>query len=80
MIGIKAVILNRAVIGRNCLIGAGSLIPEGKEIPDGSLVMGIPGRVVRTFAREEIERFQMAAESYLRKVELYSREFRAAGP
>jgi carbonic anhydrase/acetyltransferase-like protein (isoleucine patch superfamily) len=30
-----------------CLIGAGALIPEGREIPDGSLVMGMPGKVVR---------------------------------
>ena len=47
LIGIGAVILNRAVIGKNCLIGAGALIPEGKVIPDGSLVMGQPGKVVR---------------------------------
>ena len=34
-------------IGENCLIGAGALIPEGKEIPAGSLVMGVPGKVIK---------------------------------
>jgi carbonic anhydrase/acetyltransferase-like protein (isoleucine patch superfamily) len=47
LIGMGATVLNGAIIGAGCLIGAGALIPEGKEIPDGSLVMGMPGKVVR---------------------------------
>ena len=47
LIGMGATILNGAVIGEGCIIGAGALVAEGKEIPDGSLVMGIPGKVVR---------------------------------
>jgi len=54
LIGIKAVILNHAVIGRNCLIGANALITEGKIIPDNSLVIGAPGKIVRTLTEEEI--------------------------
>lgn len=48
LIGMGATVLNGAKIGKGCLIGAGALITEGKEIPDGSLVMGAPGKVVRT--------------------------------
>ena len=48
LIGMGATILNGAVIGKGCLIGAGALVTEGKEIPDGSLVMGAPGKVVRS--------------------------------
>jgi carbonic anhydrase/acetyltransferase-like protein (isoleucine patch superfamily) len=47
LIGMGATILNGAKIGNNCLIGAGALVTEGKDIPDGSLVMGMPGKVVR---------------------------------
>lgn len=47
LIGMGATVLNGAKIGAGCLIGAGALIPEGKVIPDGSLVMGMPGKVVR---------------------------------
>ena len=47
LIGMGATVLNGAVIGQGCLIGAGALITEGKVIPDGSLVMGVPGKVVR---------------------------------
>jgi carbonic anhydrase/acetyltransferase-like protein (isoleucine patch superfamily) len=53
LIGIGSIVLNGATIGRNCLIGAGALITEGKEIPDFSVVMGAPGRVVRTLTAEQ---------------------------
>ena len=39
--------MNGAVIGNNCIIGAGALISEGKNIPDNSLVVGMPGKVIR---------------------------------
>lgn len=52
LIGMGATILNGAKIGAGCLIGAGALVTEGKDIPDGSLVMGMPGKVVRTLDAE----------------------------
>ena len=53
LVGIGSIILNGAKIGRNCIIGASSLITEGKEIPDNSMVMGAPGKVVRTLTDEQ---------------------------
>jgi carbonic anhydrase/acetyltransferase-like protein (isoleucine patch superfamily) len=53
LIGIGAVILNKANIGKNCIIGAKALITENKEIPDNSLVMGSPGKVIRNVTEEE---------------------------
>jgi carbonic anhydrase/acetyltransferase-like protein (isoleucine patch superfamily) len=47
LIGIRAVILNGAVIGSGSIIAAGALVPEGKIIPANSLVMGMPGKIVR---------------------------------
>ncbi len=52
LIGMGATVLNGAKIGKGCLIGAGALITEGKEIPDFSLVMGAPGKVVRSIDAE----------------------------
>ena len=65
LIGINAVVLNGAVIGRNCLIGANALITEGKEIPDNSLVMGAPGKVVRTLDEAQIAGLRQSAEHYV---------------
>ena len=53
LIGIGAVILNKANIGKNCIIGAKALITENKEIPDNSLVVGSPGKVIREVTEEE---------------------------
>ena len=53
LIGIGAVILNKAKIGKNCIIGAKALITENKEIPDNSLVVGSPGKVIREVTDEE---------------------------
>lgn len=64
LIGINAVILNRAVIGKNCIIGANALIPEGKIIPDNSIVMGSPGKVVKTVDAEGEVRLKESALHY----------------
>src|SRR5206468_6626933 len=64
LIGIGAIVLNRAVIGRNCLIGAGAMVTEGKVIPDGSLVLGVPGKVVRSLTPEEIATNTWIAQHY----------------
>ena len=64
LIGMGATVLNGARIGRGCLIGAGALITEGKEIPDFSLVMGAPGKVVRTLDETAQARLLASAASY----------------
>ncbi|MEH6522058.1 gamma carbonic anhydrase family protein [Sulfitobacter sp.] len=64
LIGMGATILNGAKIGKNCLIGAGALITENKVIPDGSLVMGAPGKVVRTLDEAAIQGLTMSAIHY----------------
>ncbi|WP_445116394.1 gamma carbonic anhydrase family protein [Acinetobacter sp. WZC-1] len=64
LIGINAVVLNHAVIGKNCVIGANALIPEGKVIPDNSLVMGSPGKVVKSLDADAEVRLKMSAMHY----------------
>ncbi|MBO6883939.1 MAG: gamma carbonic anhydrase family protein [Marivita sp.] len=64
LIGMGATILNGAKIGNNCLIGAGALITEGKEIPDGSVVMGVPGKVVRALDEAAIDGLRKSALGY----------------
>ncbi|HTO72777.1 MAG TPA: gamma carbonic anhydrase family protein [Gemmatimonadales bacterium] len=47
LIGMGSILLNRCHIGKGSVIAAGAVVPEGMEVPAGSLVMGVPGRVVR---------------------------------
>jgi carbonic anhydrase/acetyltransferase-like protein (isoleucine patch superfamily) len=42
------------VVGPDCIIGAKSLVAEDKVIPPGSLVLGVPGRVVRALTAEDL--------------------------
>ncbi|MBU1305094.1 MAG: gamma carbonic anhydrase family protein [Alphaproteobacteria bacterium] len=72
LIGMGATVLNGARIGSNCLIGAGALITEGKEIPDGSLVVGAPGKVIRTLDAAAIAGLRRSAESYVRNARRFA--------
>ncbi len=74
LIGMGATVLNGAVIGENCLIGAGALIPEGKEIPPGSLVMGMPGKVVRTLDAAAIDGLRLSALHYQENAARFARD------
>jgi carbonic anhydrase/acetyltransferase-like protein (isoleucine patch superfamily) len=76
LIGINAVILNSARIGKNCLVGASALITEGKVIPDGSLVLGSPGRVVRSLTEAEIARISETAGHYVQRSAQYRTSLR----
>src|SRR5690554_5471127 len=48
LIGMGAVILNGAVVGRGSIVAAGAVITEGTIVPPYSMVVGIPGRIVKT--------------------------------
>ena len=79
LIGIKAVIMNGAKVGANCLIGAGTLITEGKEIQDGSLVMGVPGKVVRPLTLEQIAELPLSAQRYVDNFKRYKQGLSVQG-
>ncbi|MEM8793396.1 MAG: gamma carbonic anhydrase family protein [Pseudomonadota bacterium] len=72
LIGMGAVVLNGARIGKGCLIGAKALIKEGMEVPDFSMVLGAPGKIIRTLDEETVARFGVAAESYKAKIPIYA--------
>ncbi|RZJ20007.1 MAG: gamma carbonic anhydrase family protein [Haliea sp.] len=71
LIGIGAVVLNRARIGKNCLVGAGSLVTEGKEFPDGSMILGSPAKAVRQLSPEQIEGLKTIAHHYVENARRY---------
>lgn len=72
LVGIRATVLNHSIIGRNCLIGACALITEGKVIPDNSLVIGSPGKVVRTLTDAEIAALNANVAHYVELVARYT--------
>jgi carbonic anhydrase/acetyltransferase-like protein (isoleucine patch superfamily) len=59
------------------VIAAGAVVTEGRRIPPRSVVMGVPGRVVREVTAEEVQRTQAICAHYL---ELAQRHARGAVP
>jgi carbonic anhydrase/acetyltransferase-like protein (isoleucine patch superfamily) len=64
LIGMGAVLLGRSVVGEGAIVGAGAVVTEGTVVPAYALVLGVPGKVVRTLDREarRADAVQRAAE------------------
>jgi len=71
LIGIRATILNGAKVGNCCIIGAHALVTEDMVIPDYSMVLGVPGKVVKTLPAEIIERMKLGAAFYVHEAMQY---------
>jgi len=67
LIGMGAVVLNRAVIGEECIVGAGALVTEGKEFPAGSLIVGSPARAVKQLDEATRAFLRTSAAHYVAK-------------
>ncbi len=65
VIGIGAIVLSGARVGENSVIGAGAVVTENSDIPPNSLVLGIPGKVVKEVSPAMREAFQNNATLYV---------------
>lgn len=73
LVGIGAKLLSDTVIGPECIIAAGSVVPPGLVVPPRSLVMGVPGKVVRSCRPEEIAKTRTINQRYRELAERYAR-------
>ncbi len=76
LIGIQAVVLNRAVIGKECLVGAGAVVTEGKVFPDRSLILGAPAKVVRELTDADVANLYRNAETYAKRQAMYKTDLK----
>ena len=65
LIAMGAILLNRTRVGSGSIIGAGAVCTEGMVVPPNSLVLGVPGKVVRQTTPEERKRIQATVQAYL---------------
>lgn len=75
LVGIGAVVLDGAVIGRGSVIGAGAVVAPGTVVPPASLVLGVPGRVVRALPESAADWNRLTAAHYVE----YARTYREGG-
>jgi carbonic anhydrase/acetyltransferase-like protein (isoleucine patch superfamily) len=71
LIGMGCIVLGGARIGAYSLIGAGALVKENAVIPPRSVVLGMPGRVVRQVTDEEMEGMRWRARHYVQRARSY---------
>lgn len=76
LIGMGATLLSGCVLGKGCLVGGGAVVSGKLHVPDYSLIMGVPGRIVRTLSPEEAAHLQENVQHYL---ELSQESFPAWG-
>lgn len=72
LIGTGAIVLDDCDIGSRCLIAAGTLLTPRTVIPDGSVVMGIPGKVVREVGERDLAIIDHVISSYVRLGRLHA--------
>ena len=65
LIGTGAILLDYSEIGERCLIAAGALVPPRTVIPDGSVVMGVPGMIVREVTEADLCTIDHVISSYV---------------
>jgi gamma-carbonic anhydrase len=65
LVGMGAVILDRAVVGADCIVGAGALVTQGKSFPPRSMILGSPAKVSRPLGDEEVAGLRKHAEAYV---------------
>ena len=71
LIGMGSIVLAGARIGEFSLIGAGALIKENAVIPPRSVVLGMPGKIVRQVTDEEVEGLRWRASHYVQRARSY---------
>lgn len=75
LVGIGAIVLDGAQVGKGSIIGAGAVVAPGTEVPPGSLVLGIPGKVLREVRPEEAANTAAEAANIREKAAIYRRLF-----
>ena len=72
LVGIGAKLLAGTDIGEECVIAAGAVVPPNLVVPPRSLVMGVPGKVVRPAKPEEIAYTRTVCARYLDMARRYA--------
>jgi len=65
LVGMGAIIMDRAVLESGCLLAAGALVPEGKVLKGGFLYTGMPARKRRILTEDETVFLMASARHYV---------------
>ena len=66
LIGMGAIIMNGVTIGKGAIVGAGAVVKENMQVADHELIVGVPGKIVKTLPKEIMEQNIKWAGKYVR--------------
>jgi phenylacetic acid degradation protein len=64
LVGMNAVVMDRARIGESSIVGAMAFVREGMIVPPRSLVLGIPAKVARPLTETEMAWKKVGTKQY----------------
>ncbi len=65
LIAMNATVLSGAKIGHHSIVAAGAVVPEKMEVPPYSMVVGIPGKIKKTLAEEDLKSVKAGNLDYI---------------
>jgi carbonic anhydrase/acetyltransferase-like protein (isoleucine patch superfamily) len=66
LVGMGAIVMDRAVVEENCLIAAGAVVLEGTRCESGHIYAGVPARKVKAISPEQFgDSIERIANAYL---------------
>jgi gamma-carbonic anhydrase len=74
LVGMGAIVMDRAVLETGCFLAAGALVPEGKVLRGGYLYAGVPARELRQLTDEEKAFLSLSAAHYVDLARLHQTE------
>ena len=71
LIGMGAVVLDRAQVGEGAIVAAGAVVPPGMVVPPDTMVAGIPAKVIRPVTPEQRQATVATMERYLKAMAMH---------
>lgn len=72
LVGMGAIVLNGAFVGADSVIGAGAVVTEGMNVPAGSVVVGVPGKVIKQATDAQKQHILANAKAYIELASEYA--------
>ncbi len=71
LIGMGAIVLQRALVGTGAMVAAGAVVSERRQIPSGVLAAGVPAQVKKELSGSARHWVEYAAQDYQVRRRLY---------
>ncbi|OUX20346.1 MAG: hypothetical protein CBE10_03380 [bacterium TMED250] len=71
LIGMGSIIMNGAVIGKGAVVGAGAIVTENMHVPALGLVVGLPGKVIKTLPDDTYDKNIKWAKKYVQLAKIH---------